>query len=80
MLAQPVAGALDLHDNGMVQQAVEQGGGDDGISENIAPLRKAAVGSEDHGAALVAGVDQLEEQIAGSGAEGEPDDEVVAGR
>ena len=34
----------------------------------LAPLGEAAVGGEDHGALLVAGVDQLEEQIAGAGA------------
>jgi hypothetical protein len=67
MLAQPVAGALDLHDDGVVQQSVEQCSGHDRIAKNFAPLGKAAVGGENHGALLVAGVDQLEEQIAGAG-------------
>jgi len=44
MLAHPVARALDLHDDSVVQQPVQQGGGDDGIAENFAPFRKAAVG------------------------------------
>ena len=35
MLAHAVAGAFDLHDDGMVQQAVEQGGGDDGVAEHF---------------------------------------------
>src|SRR5271165_4458160 len=41
------------------------------LAEHLAPFGKAAVGGEDHRAALVAGVDQLEEQISGAGAEAE---------
>ena len=67
VLTQPVAGALDLDDDGVVEQAVEQRGGDDGIAEDLAPFGEAAVGGQDHGALLVAGVDQLEEQIAAAG-------------
>ena len=51
----------------MVQQAIQQGGGDDGITEHLAPLGKAAVAGQDHGAAFVASVDQLKEQIAAAG-------------
>ena len=67
VLAQPVAGALDLHDHGVVQQSVEQCRGHDRIAKNFTPFGKAAVRGEDHGALFVAGVDQLEEQIAGAG-------------
>ncbi len=35
MLAQSVACALDVHDYGMVQQAVQEGCGDDGIVEHF---------------------------------------------
>jgi len=35
MLAQAVAGALDLHDDGMVEEPVQQRGGDDGIAEHL---------------------------------------------
>ena len=56
MLAQPVAVALDLDDDGVVQQAIEERGCDDGIAEDLAPLGESAVGGEDHGAAFVAGV------------------------
>ena len=45
--AQAVAGALDLHDDGVVQEAVEQRGGDDGVAEDLAPLGEAAVGGEE---------------------------------
>jgi len=67
MLAQAVAGSLDLDDDGVVQEAVEQRGGDNGIAEDVTPLGEAAVRGQDHGAALVAGVDELEEQIAAAG-------------
>ena len=64
VLSQPVARPFDLDHHGMVEQAVEQSGGDDGIAEDLAPFGKAAVGGEDHRAFLVARVDELEEQIA----------------
>ena len=50
----------------MVQEPVEQRSGDNGITEHLSPFGEAAVRGEDHGALLVAGVDQLEEQVAGS--------------
>ena len=36
-----------------------------GSPKNFAPIGKAAIGGEDHGALFVAGVDELEEQIGG---------------
>ncbi len=51
--AQAVARPLDLHDQGMVQQPVQQGRGHDGIAEHLAPLCEAAVRGQDHGATLV---------------------------
>jgi hypothetical protein len=57
MLAQPVAGAFDLDDDGVMQEPIEERGGDHGIAEHLAPLGEAAIGSQEHGAALVAGVD-----------------------
>jgi len=41
--AQAVAGSLDLDDDGVVEQSVEQRGGDDGIAEHFAPFGEAAV-------------------------------------
>ena len=41
--AQAVAGAFDLDDDGMVEQPVEQRGGDDGVAEDLAPLGEATV-------------------------------------
>ena len=37
------------------------------IAEHLAPFGEAAVGGEDHGALLVSGIDELEEQIAAAG-------------
>ena len=74
MLAQPIAGTFDLYDDRMVKQAIKQRSGDDGITKNFAPLGEAAVGGDDHGAPLVAGVDQLEEQIAGAGTDAQVSD------
>ena len=67
MLAHAIAGALDLNDDGMMEQPIEQRRGDNRITEDVAPFGKAAVGSEDHRALFVAGVDELEEQIAAAG-------------
>src|SRR6476661_1346629 len=47
-----------------MKEAVEQRGGDDRIAEDLAPFCKATIGGEDHGPALVARVDKLEEQVA----------------
>ena len=43
VFAQPIAGALDLDDDGVVKEPVEEGGGDDGIAEDVAPFGEAAV-------------------------------------
>lgn len=43
VLAHAVAGALDLNDDGVMEQTVEERGGDDGVAEDLAPFGKAAV-------------------------------------
>ena len=55
--------SLNLDNDGMVQQAVEQCGGHDIIPKDSAPVPEAAIGGEDGSAHLVAGIDQLEEQV-----------------
>ena len=65
VLTQAIAGSFDLdNDGGVVEQAVKQRGGDDGVAEHLAPFGEAAVGGEDHSAPFVTGVDELEEQVA----------------
>ncbi len=46
-----------------MEQAVEKRRGDDVVAEDLAPLLEAPVGGEDHGAAFVLCVDELEEQV-----------------
>ena len=58
----------------MVEQAIQQGRGHDLIAKDLGPLTESAVGGEDHRGALVASVDQLEEEIAAIGADREISD------
>jgi hypothetical protein len=71
MLTQAITGAFDVDDDGMVKQSVEESSCDHGISEHLTPFGEAAIGGKDHSAALITGVDQLEEQVAGGSAEAE---------
>ncbi len=64
MLTKAIAGSLDLDDDGVMEKAVEQRGGDNGVAEDLTPFSEAAVGGEDHGSFLVTSIDQLEEEIA----------------
>jgi len=43
VLAHAIAGALDLNDDSVMEQPVEQRGGNDGIAEHVAPLGEATV-------------------------------------
>src|SRR3954462_15091192 len=47
-----------------MKQAIQKSRRDYGIAEDLAPFRKATVRGQDHGAPLVPGIHQLEEQIA----------------
>src|SRR5215831_2984252 len=67
VFAHAVTRSLDLDDDGMMEQTVEQRGGDDWAAEDVAPFSEAAVRGEDHRALLIAGIDQLEEQVAATG-------------
>jgi hypothetical protein len=58
VLAQTVARTFDLDDDRVVKKPVQEGRGHDGITEDLAPFRKPAIGGEDHGAFFVAGVHQ----------------------
>ena len=51
--AKAVAGALDLDDDGVMQEPIEQRGGDDGVAEDLSPFGEAAVRGQDHRALLV---------------------------
>ena len=43
VLAHAIAGALDLNDHGMMEQPIEERGGDDGIAEDLSPFGEATV-------------------------------------
>ena len=58
---QPVAFALDVDGGGMVQQSVQDGGGQDRIAEVLTPVDEALVAVQDDGGPLVAPGDQSEE-------------------
>ena len=47
----------------MMQEAVEDRAGDDGIAEDFAPGAETLIAGDDDRAALVAARDQLEEQV-----------------
>ena len=56
------AGAFDVEHDGVVHESVQDGGCDDGVAEDGAPVGQPAVGGDDGGVALlVAGVHDLEE-------------------
>ncbi len=47
----------------LVEEAIKERDGGERIAKDLAPLGEPAVRREDHGAALVSSVDELEEQI-----------------
>ena len=65
--SKPVAVAADRQHMAMVQEPVEDRGGDHGIGEHRAPFGNATVRRDQHGAGFVAPADQLEEQVRGVG-------------
>jgi hypothetical protein len=62
-LAQAVALALEADDVGVVDESVDERGGDHGVAEDLAPGFEAAVAGDDDRAALVAAGDEREEQV-----------------
>jgi hypothetical protein len=50
---------------GVVDEAVDEGGGDHGVAEDFAPGLEAAVAGDDDRAAFVAARDEREEQVGG---------------
>ena len=56
-------------DFGVVDEAVDHGGGHDVVAEHFAPAAEGLVGGDDEAGSLVAGGHQLEEQVGGFGFE-----------
>ena len=63
VLVHAVVSALDLNHGGVVQEPVEPRGGHDRVAQHGASLGEALVRGEDHCTLLVAGADELEEQV-----------------
>ena len=62
----------------MVEQAVENGGGNDGVPEDLAPGPEALIAGEDDRAALVAARHKLKAEIGALAVDGDVADLVVA--
>ena len=67
-----IAGAFEDDGVAVVEQAVEDGGGNGGVAvEDGGPLFEGFVGGQDDGTAFVAGADDLEEEIGSALVDGE---------
>ena len=66
MATHAVALPVDLKNGRMLEQSVEDRGGDGGVFEDCAPFGDSPVGGEDDGAVPVATADHLEEMDAAS--------------
>ena len=58
-----IGGSVNGEHLRMMEQAVEDGGGEDLIAQQFCPLRKGLIAGQDHAPALVAATDQLEEVV-----------------
>jgi hypothetical protein len=70
MVLKPAAVAVDVDHLAVVQQPVEDGGGDHCIPEEFLPVGTALIRSDNGGAAVVAMGDELEEQVCLPGVDG----------
>ena len=57
--SESIAGTFDLHDDGVMQQSVQQCGGHHWVAEHFGPFSEASIRGQDHGAFFVSGTDQL---------------------
>ena len=74
MFSGSVACAFDSDDDCVVEESVEEGRRDDGVSEDVAPFGEASVRCEDHRAFFVSGVYDLEEQARAALRDGQATD------
>src|SRR5215471_3103964 len=63
-----------LDDDSVVKEPIEQRRGHHWVAKNVTPFGEAAIRGEDYGAALLARVDELEEQIAAARDDGQVSD------
>ena len=62
VLAHPVAAAADVDDMAVMRQAIDEHSGHDLVAQDLAPLLEAFIGGQHSGCALIAPVDELEEE------------------
>ena len=62
VLAHAVAAAADVDDMAVMQQAIDERSGHDLVAQDLAPLLEAFIGGQHSGCALIAPVDELEEE------------------
>jgi hypothetical protein len=65
LFLQTIAVTPDGDDVAVVQQAVENGSGHQGITEYRSPFAHTSIASDQHSATLIATADKLEEQMCG---------------
>src|SRR6266516_800393 len=65
------AGPVDGDDVAVVEEPVEDGGGEDLVGEDLAPFAEGLVAGGDYGAFLVAAGDDLEDEVGVAAGEGE---------
>ena len=71
VLAHPVAAAADVDDMAVMQQAIDERSSHDLVAQDLAPLLETFIGGQHSGCALIAPVDELEEQDGAAAGEGE---------
>jgi len=71
LVLEPVAVASDVDGDGVVEHAVEYGGGEDAVAEHFAPTAERLVAGEDGRPLLVAPADELEEQAGAALVDGQ---------
>jgi len=62
-LLHAITGTVDGEDLGVVQQPIEERTGQDVVAQERSPLPKALVARQDQAPGLVAGIDQLEDEL-----------------
>ena len=63
--------ALDVNDSTMMQDTIQDGGGNGDVGKDLIPLGEGLIGGEDGGGLLIASGNQLEEQICALNVHGE---------